>query len=494
MAAGVATLAAIGVSGPAQGAESPPARSAVSWNKLVRSYPGLRIPRVFVQVRDSGVTPGFMFLTPRAKPGQRTGPTILDAQGRVVWFHRLARTRTAIGLEPQVYDGKPVLTWGQRPPLVDEGDLYTGNKRSVYNVIADDRYRIIKRIRAIGRDVGTDLHEFVITPRNTALVLGWRHVRKNLRRYGGSRKGIVLDSVVQEIDIRSGRLLLNWSATRRLSPRNALVRPPREDFAIWDPYHVNSISLDSDGHLLLTARHTSAVYKVHRKTGEVLWTLGGRGSNFRISSNAHFHYPHDAQRQSDGSLTIFDNRSTGFDKSKGNTSRALRLRVDARRRRVSLAGSYRHPQGTTLSTSQGNARVIQNGNVFVGWGSSPWFSEHAPDGRVLFAAHFQSAWNQSYRAFKEPWQGKPPEPPAVTASTRTGRLIAFVAWNGATDVAAWRVLGGAGKDSLAPLGDTPWADFETKIDLRVKPAFIKVQALDAAGKVLGESAVIAPRA
>src|SRR4051812_35934867 len=66
-----------------------------SWAKPVKSRPGMRIPRVIVTVRDDGVSPGFMFLTPRTIFPGRTGPVILDSQGRVVWFHPQSFRRSA---------------------------------------------------------------------------------------------------------------------------------------------------------------------------------------------------------------------------------------------------------------------------------------------------------------------------------------------------------------------------------------------------------------
>ena len=470
---------------PAHGAAAP-------WDKAVRSDPGLRIPKVWTTVNDDGKSPGYIFTTPRARRGKRTGPTILDANGHVVWFHRLSRSRTAIGLEPQTYRGKPVLTWGQRPPLVHEGDLYTGNPHTVYNVIADTSYRTIARVRAHGRGINTDLHEFQITRRNTALLLGFRTLNRNLKRYGGVEHSAILDNVVQEVDIRTRKVLFSWSAARRLSPRDSYIKPPK--IGGWDAYHINSISEDSDGNLLITGRHTSAVYKINRRNGKVMWKLGGKHSNFKVSPSARFYYPHAAARAPDGTLTIFDNRSTFIDKSHGPSSRAVRIRLNTKKHTATLARAFHHPSGNVLATSQGNAIELKGGNVFVGWGSSPWFSEYAPDGRLLFAGHFQSIWNQSYRAYKGPWVGTPRDKPLVVASTKTGHLIAFASWNGATQIATWRVLGGASVTSLQPLADIPWADFETKLEVQaVAPAFIQVRALDAGGNVIGRSLVVQPK-
>ena len=479
-AAALAALVAVALPAGAQAASS---------NKAVRSYPGLRIPQVFTKVNEPSKSPGFIFTAPRAKFGQHTGPTILDAEGRVVWFHRLSRTRTAIGLQPQVYLGKPVLTWGQRPPLREEGDLYRGSRHAVYQVIANDQYRIIKRIRA--RGMMTDLHEFTITSRNTALVLGHRTLIRDLRRYGGRERGPLFDNVIQEIDIRTGRVLWAWSTMRHLSPEKSYVPAPNDGRA-WDPYHINAITEDSDGHYLVTSRHFSAVYKVHRRTGKILWKLGGKGSTFRLSNSARFYYPHDARRAPDGTLTIFDNRSTKFAR-RGTGSRAIRIRVDGKRRTATVAGGARHPQGnSTFATSQGGTHILPNGNLFVGWGSSPWFSEHSPDGRTLFAAHFHSAWNQSYRAFKGPWKGDPQGKPQISVRLSGTRLTVYAAWNGATEVAQWRVLAGPDATHLSPLGAKPWNGFETRMSFRASPGAVQVEALDASGNVIERSIAVQP--
>lgn len=466
----------------------PAAAPAISWNKEVRSVPGLRIPRVFVTVNDPDKAPGFMFLTPRAKNGQRTGPTILNADGKVVWFHRLSKTRTAAGLRPQMYQGKPVLIWGQRPPLLQEGDSYRGDARTTYNVIADRSYHIIARIRARGAGLHTDLHEFAISKRDTALVLSWRVENRNLERYGGPEHSAIINNFVQEIDIKTGKVLLNFSAARRISPRESYVKAP--DTGAWDPYHLNSITEDTDGNLLLTSRHMSAVYKIDRSTGKVLWKLGGKGGDFKLSDAARFYYPHDAQREADGSITILDNHSGPVSLNK--PSRALRLRVDTGKRTATLSRAFPHPAGNVNSNSQGNVSELPNGNVFVGWGISPWFSEYGPDGRILFAAHFKDAWSQSYRAFKADWHATPDSHPAIFARVGAGRVAAYVSWNGATDVATWRLMGGAAPNSLAQLGEAPWADFETKLGFGGQPAYVQAQALDASGSVIGLSPVIQP--
>jgi hypothetical protein len=480
--AATATLAAVLVTAAAAAGAAPAERIAL------HSRPGVKVPIVTVTKNDPGTSPGNIFLTPRARVGDRSGPLITDAQGRPVWFHPLSAARTALGLQPQLYRGKPVLTWGQRPPIAKEGDLYKGNPHSTYDVIADDSYRIIARLRAKGSGVRTDMHDFVITKRNTALVLGFRFVRARLDRFGGPARGYVIDQVVQEVTIPDNRVLFSWSAVRHIPLDESYLRPGPT--GTWDPFHVNSIDEDSDGDLLITARHSFAVYKVSRSSGRVLWKLGGKDSSF--SGNAtQFFYAHDAHHESDGTLTLFDNAGSEFDTTHG-PSKAIQLRLDMRKKTASVVREFSPPNGKVVSTSQGNARLLPGGNVFVGWGTSPWLSEHAPDGRVLFAAHMPSRIYQSYRAFKAVWHGKPLGEPAVAASTATGKLRLYVSWNGATEVAKWRVLGGDDGAALKEIAVADWNGLETKIEASATPKLLKVEALDANGKTIGTSAQVQP--
>jgi Arylsulfotransferase (ASST) len=456
------------------------AAGSSGWTTAVHSRPGLRIPKVTVTISESGVAPGYIFVTPRTEYPGRTGPTILDRFGRVVWFHRQSKDLSSQDLRAQVYEGKPVLTWNVRPPLLPEGTALTGNAHNTYIVIADASYRIIKRVRARGRGVVTDTHAFTITGRDSALMLAGRY----------SRHSNIVDNLVQEIDLKSGHVLYSWSAAHHIPLSETMVKRPQS--GAWDPYHLNSVAEDSDGNLLVSARDTSTVYKLDRRTGRIIWKLGGRDSSFRFGRGAEFFYQHDALRQPDGTLTLFDN-AQAFGDAHGRGSAAKRLRLDTRSRTATLVAAYRHPVGNVFATSQGNAELLPNGNVFVGWGISPWFSEYASDGRIMFAAHFSSIWHHSFHARKAPWSGHPRDAPAVFARTGAGRVAAYVSWNGATDVAEWRLLGGAAEDAMAPLTSAPWAGFETKLSAPGMPGFVLVEALDASGQVLGRSAVIQPK-
>ena len=94
-----------------------------------------------------------------------------------------------------------------------------------------------------------------------------------------------------------------------------------------------------------------------------------------------------------------------------------------------------------------------------------------------------------YRAFRFPWSGRPASPPEVLASLNTTgeETIVHASWNGATEVASWRVLAGKGRGSLAAQAVIPAGAFESSTTLPQKHAYVAVQALDSAGHVLGTS-------
>jgi hypothetical protein len=156
---------------------------------------------------------------------------------------------------------------------------------------------------------------------------------------------------------------------------------------------------------------------------------------------------------------------------------------------AALVREYIHPQ-KLIATSQGNAQVMPNGNVFVGWGSSPFFSEYTKDGKLLFDAEFPGS-AQSYRAFRFPWKGDPVEEPAVAVDTGPDdRVTLHASWNGATEVESWEALAGPGPDQLEPAGTSPRHGFETTLTVHTAEPYVAVRAKSATGQVLGTTRAI----
>ena len=211
-------------------------------------------------------------------------------------------------------------------------------------------------------------------------------LRSTSRRSVGPRDGVVLDSVVQEIDLADGHLIFQWRGIDHVDVDETCAPLPALTTATapFDFLHLNSIEVDWDGHLLVSARNTWTVYKVDRDTGAVKWRLGGKRSDFTTAPDALFAWQHDARRQADGSITLFDD---GADPPVESQSRGLVLTTDDTAMTVAVAREYKHPD-RLLAGSQGNLQVLPEHNVVVGWGAQPRLTEFARDGRVLFDAAF----------------------------------------------------------------------------------------------------------
>jgi hypothetical protein len=282
------------------------------------------------------------------------------------------------------------------------------------------------------------------------------------------------------VDIESGEVLFEWHSLDHVGLEESYVKPLNPE-GPYDYFHINSIDVDHDSNLLVSARKTFTVYKVDRESGEIIWRLGGKNTDFEMAPGAQSRYQHDARRQADGTITLFDNGGV----QKNDRSYGVVLDVDETT--VAVERKYGHPDGRVAAV-MGSMQVLPNGNVFIGWGSDPLFSEFSNEGELLFHASFPPKVD-SYRAFRSPWSGHPSDDPAVAAERGRGdEVTVYASWNGATEVATWQVLAGPGPERLRPIASAPRTGFETAIAVRTTEPYVGVRARDRAGRILGTSA------
>jgi hypothetical protein len=455
-----------------------PTRSGTLPLQSFESRPDLYPPAIRVTTRRPERSRAPIFVAPKVGPGQ-AGPMIVDDSGQLIWFMDLPGRELAFDFHPQTYRGKPVLTWWQ-------GRVVSGHGVGV-GIIADSSYRVIAQVQA-GNGYSADLHELVLTRRGTALITIYNPVRRDLTSIGGPANGTVVDSILQEVDVRTGRVLFEWHSLGHVGFGESPWKVPRKPDDQYDYFHINSIQEQPDGNLLISARNTDAVYLIDRHTGRVLWRLGGRRSDFDLGPGAGFSGQHDALRLRDGTIAIFDN---GFPPLPDRESRVIVLRLDARAHAARLVRSYEHP-AAPRSHSQGSEEVLPNGNLFVGWGGGgPYFSEFTRAGRLVYDARFEPRTTTSYRAYRQPWSGHPSVPPRLAAhATGSGETTAYASWNGATDVVAWRVLAGSAPGALSPVASADRDGFETIVPFDVAARYVAVEALGSSGAVLGTSAPV----
>ena len=437
-------------------APSTPQPSGVPAPRRYRSRPDLSSPFIWVTTPGLRAVAGQVFLTPAAGPG----PMVVDNAGAAVWIHPVTGKR-ALNLRVGTYRGAPVMTWW-------EGEIVNGTGNGEY-VVVDESYTEITRVRA-GNGLQGDLHEFLITPQGTALFTVYTQLPRPAVSPGSTQ---ILESIVQEVDIASGRVLFEWHSADHVSPSESYSVPTTGQ--PFDYFHINSIDIEPDGNLLISARHTWAVYRIDRQSGEVMWRLGGKQSDFK-GSGTQFAWQHDARRQPDGSITLFDDGSNGSHPPTEDHSRGIVLEIDEIARTATLRREYSH--AGILAKSQGSMQTLPNGNVLVGWGDQPFYTEFAADGAVVMDARLADG-SFSYRALRFPWHGRPSESPVAVADSVDGTATTVTAsWNGATDVAVWVVLGGDSAEALGPVASQPRAGFETVIEVPGRPAVLAVKALD----------------
>ncbi|MDQ3608563.1 MAG: arylsulfotransferase family protein [Actinomycetota bacterium] len=463
----------------AQEGDQPPSGSAPAY----RSRPDLRPPEVEILERSPGRTaPGLVFHAPKKvfgapeQPGVQTGPMILGTDGEPVWFAELDGGNVA-DFRAQELDGEPVLTWWQGRSVLGTGEGEVA--------ILDASYRPVARVRA-GNGYRFDFHETLITDRGTLLGLVYNPVDRDLSSVGGPRDGRAIDSIVQEVDIETGRVLFEWHSLGNVALEESYGEVPRNRDKAFDYFHVNAIDVDDDGNLLVSGRDTWSVVKIDRRTGRTMWRLGGKRSDFAMAGESRFAWQHDARRAPEGRIRIFDNAAAPPVRER---SRVLDLELDEEAMTARVARSIEHPDDL-LSGTQGNAQRLPDGNVFVGWGSQGYFSEFAKDGRMLFDGRVARGFD-SYRAYRMPWVGRPVDPPAIATQPTLGSTTVWASWNGATEVARWQVLAGPTPGSLRPVAEVARDGFETEIEVPEPVDRVAVRALDAAGDELGTSKAIA---
>lgn len=345
----------------------------------------------------------------------------------------------------------------------------------------------------------------------------------DLRPYRGSEKGYVLDGCFQEVEIRTRQVLFEWCAMDHVplwetftflwdvgSENASIPIAGNGSFAApWDFFHINAIARSDEGDYCISARHFDTILKVAGKPnvhgvdpGTVLWHLGGRHNDFKMDFN--FSRQHTVRIHSTGPsetvISLFDNAYDGFTStSSASSGKMIRIRNDTME--ASLIAQYDIPGGG-LAFSQGSLQVLDNGNVFIGWGNRNFFSEFTYQGELLYQANF-SGGVESFRAWKFPWKGYPKHPPKViayAANCTSSPMYAYVSWNGATEVAAWRFYSSWGTH-LGPwheVGMFLKTDFETFANFSsaatspeygLYAPYVKVDGLDHNGVVLGTSNV-----
>lgn len=373
----------------------------------------------------------------------------------------------------------------------------------------DEDYNLVHEVMPDSPYLYGDMHDFGLTKDDTAIITLYHPVQADLTPVGGPADGWLLENVFQEINVETREVLFEWNATHHFALEDTFKEISgcnnNQYFAYggcgydrdtaFDFYHLNSVEKDDKGNYLISGRNLHTLSYVDGKTGDVIWNLGGLYNDFEDRSGGKatdFTWQHDARWHYNGtSISLFDNANHQY--SDPNVqSRGLVLDLDVDSRTVELRQSYYHPH-EMRSLSQGDVQLVEEtGNVLVGWGHTPGFTEFSADGDVLCDARFGATAFASfgaitsYRVFRGDWAGRPHQPIDAVIEG----LDMFVSWNGDTEIDRWQAEAAESEDGpYKAVAQVFRSGFETEIRLQPNDEhrFFRATGIHKNGTVLGTS-------
>ena len=321
-------------------------------------------------------------LTPTFTFGSGTKPfaAIFDDRGTPVWWYDTGVVPSDLSLMP---NGDIAFHWQTTV------SPFGGDPNEHYEQRRLDG-SLVRQFFAAGSP--TDSHDFQPLPGGNHLILTYRrrdHV--DLSPWGGPADATVLDSEVQELDA-DGNAVWTWSSKDHIDIDETArwhfqTGKLADGTTAYDLTHINSVEPDGDG-IVISLRHTDAIYRIDRDTGAIDWKLGGTLTlaSLTMVGDAHadaaFGGQHDARVQGDGTVTLHDN-GTG----RGRDPRLVRYAIDPGTRTATLLEDLGDPE-VTPSFCCGGGRRLPGGNWAAAWAPGPLVGEYEPDGDRVLAIRF----------------------------------------------------------------------------------------------------------
>ena len=194
---------------------------------------------------------------------------------------------------------------------------------------------------------------------------------------------------------------------------------------------------------------------------------------------------------------MYDNASNNYNFS-AESSAGLFITLEYETMEARLSGPkimYSESDTPLRSASQGNMQILENGNVFQGYGSWPAMTEHTAEGEPVWAANFgpQAGKIMSYRSTSGQWHAIPSKTKPYLwtyGKSPDGMIVFYVSWNGCTEVESWAFYGSNDlNDSFHKIGSTGKIGFETTYTSDTHFVYTFVEAIGMDGSSLRNSSV-----
>lgn len=400
-------------------------------------------PTITVTTPASGTADGYVFISPfPGVPATTSYLIIADNSGQPIYYEKLG-----LAADFKVQSNGLLTYW--------EGIFTAAGIGGGTYYAMDNSYKIVDTYQA-GNGYQADLHDLQLLPNGHALLIIYDNQTVDMSQIaaGGNPSATVTGLIVQELDTLKN-VVFEWRSWDHFLITDTYVSltTPLVDYV-----HGNAVEVDTDGNLLVSSRHLSEITKISRQTGDIIWRLGGKNNQFTFVNDTppYFDYQHDIRRLPNGNITLFDNRTN----LSPEYSRAIEYELDEETKIATLAWEYRNTPDT-YAVAMGNIQRLSNGSSLIGWGTGQQVTEVKPDGTKAFELALGS-FDMSYRAFRYPWRGYPTTQPALVSQIATSTVTLTYSWNGATDIAYYRIYAGDDPHSMTLVGTQIKRGFETQ--------------------------------
>ena len=378
--------------------------------------------------------------------------------------------------------------------------------------IYDNRYELVEKVPVGETGVTLNMHEFNFVENGKTLLLLKRnttHATKEMSaKTGYDGECFLTFDGFEEVDTENWETKFAWNTWDHvgLDESSMDAGPPEGRCGgggAWDYIHTNALDKFTDGHYLLSGRHTDTIYKISKDDGSIIWRLGGRKSDFEMGA-ANFSRQHHArflsQNETHTIISVFDNaKGADVQKPSSPNSRGLIIAINNVTMTTELVKAVDHPEGPGhYAYRRGNFQILSNNNSFLCWSEQSLQSEHKPDGTLIMEARMLPDWIGTYRGFKYDFKGLPKQPPDVLSLTESKgpvhnftRTMVHVSWNGATEVKNWVFYKStADGTTQVRIGAEKRSGFETSFNWEGYASYVVVEGIDKTGNSLGASTVI----
>lgn len=436
------------------------------------------IPHYTVSATSPNADEGDIFVAPFYWTKSIVGSylLILNQQGQIIYYQSAADDLAAFDFKVQ-----------------PNGLLSYYDQKNWTFFLMNSHYQVVDSYRA-GNGYFADLHDFQILPNGDALLMAYDAETVDMSKVvpNGKQNATVTGLIIQELD-PSKNVIFEWRSWDHFSFLDSTSNLTDQNI---DLVHGNALAISNDGNLLLSSRNLSEITKINLQTGDVMWRLGGKANMFNFVNGQTFAYQHDVRQLPNGDITVFDNQGTVQNPA---PSFGIEYKIDETLKTATTVWDFSHTP-PVFATFMGNTQRLSNGNTFLSWGAPSTATGYAfvsmteitPENNTLFELTFDQPY-VSYRAYLSAWHGFPDTQPELAFKANGNGLTLGYSWNGATEVAAYRVYSGNSPQALGMIEEKAKTDFETQSNLVNLPGgecYFQVAALDKNGNEMARSKII----